>query len=69
MPTTVALLGLGHLAGVLGGLHAAALVAPEAPHRCCKGRPAAAASRAAVPAGSRPSLEVLSRLFLANGQP
>ena len=31
--TTVALLGLGHLAGVLGRLDAAALVAPEAPHR------------------------------------
>ena len=30
---------------------------------------AAAASRAAVPAGARPSLEVLSGLFLVNGQP
>ena len=35
MSTTVTLLGLGHLAGVLGRLHAAALVAPEAPHRWC----------------------------------
>ncbi len=35
MSTTVALLGLGHFAGVLRGLHAAALVAPEAPHRWC----------------------------------
>ena len=69
MPTTITLLGLGHLAGVLGRLHAAALVAPEAPHRCCRGSPAAAASRAAVPAGPRPALEVLSRLFLVNGQP
>ena len=32
MSTTVTLLGLGHFAGVLGRLHAAALVAPEAPH-------------------------------------
>ena len=35
MSTTVTLLGLGHFAGVLGRLHAAALVAPEAPHRWC----------------------------------
>jgi hypothetical protein len=33
MSTPITLLGLGHLAGVLGRLHAAALVAPEAPHR------------------------------------
>ena len=35
MSTPITLLGLGHLAGVLGRLHAAALVAPEAPHRWC----------------------------------
>ena len=32
MSTTVALLGLGHLAGVLGRLHAAALIAPKRAH-------------------------------------
>ena len=50
MSTTITLLGLGHLAGVLRGLDAAALVAPEGAH-IAEGADAAAAARAAVPAG------------------
>ena len=70
MSCTVALLGVGlsHLAGVLGGLDAAALVAPEAPHRWCvlQGQP----RRGGVARrGARRSVEVLSGLFLVNGQP
>ena len=68
MSTTVALLGLGHLAGVLGRLHAAALVAPEAAH-IAEGADAAAASRAAVPAGRRRAVEVRTGRFLVTGQP